>query len=173
MMMPHQETQWYSDVGKDKYNVNDPEKAKQLFEEAGYDGEEIVLMTSRDYEYIYNASVIVQSQLEAIGLNVTLDVYDWSTLLDTRSNHPDKYDIMLSWVGYKPEPTSLHYFNPGVSGFTDSPELDDLLEEFRGQPTLEDAKPVYEKLQQWLYYDYISTTKIGDFKRIDATRDTI
>ena len=44
MMMPHQEELWYSDAGKDKYNVNDPEKAKQLFEEAGYNGETVKII---------------------------------------------------------------------------------------------------------------------------------
>src|SRR5699024_4812762 len=39
MMMPHQEDLWYSDEGKDRYNVNDKDRAKELFEEAGYDGE--------------------------------------------------------------------------------------------------------------------------------------
>lgn len=171
MMMPHQEEQWYSDEGEDQYNVNDPEKAKELFEEAGYDGEEITIMTSRDYEFMYNASVVLQSELESIGVDVKLDVYDWATLLDNMTNE-DAYDINMIWLGYKPEPTSHHFLNTEISGWTDSEALDELMEKFRSQPTLEDAKPVYDELQAW-FYDYIPATKIGDYNRVDSVRNTI
>ena len=33
-------TPWYSDIGAEVYNVKDIERAKELLEEAGYDGEE-------------------------------------------------------------------------------------------------------------------------------------
>lgn len=171
MMMPHQEEQWYSDEGKDKYNVNDPEKAKALFEEAGYDGEELTIMTSRDYEFMYNAAVVLQSELESIGVKVKLDVYDWATLLENMTNE-DAYDINMIWLGYKPEPTSHHFLNTAISGWTDSDELTELMEKFRSQPTLEDAKPVYDELQAW-FYDYIPATKIGDYHRVDSTRNTV
>src|SRR5699024_10609521 len=37
---------WFSEAGKEHYNENDQERAKQLIEESGYDGEEIKLLTS-------------------------------------------------------------------------------------------------------------------------------
>src|SRR5699024_9369540 len=43
-------TSWYTDAGKDRYNEQDLEKAKQLMDEAGYDGEDIHILTSREYE---------------------------------------------------------------------------------------------------------------------------
>src|SRR5699024_9045380 len=55
MMMPHQEELWYSDIGKEDYELTDPDLAKELFDEAGYAGEELTIMTSRDYEFMYNA----------------------------------------------------------------------------------------------------------------------
>ena len=48
IMTYHQLGQWGTDVGKDKYNQKDKEKAKQLLAEAGYNGEEITMITSRD-----------------------------------------------------------------------------------------------------------------------------
>lgn len=171
LMMPHQEEVWYSDEGKDMYNVNDPDKAKELFEEAGYDGEEITIMTSRDYEFMYNAAVVLQSDLESIGMDVKLDIYDWATLLDKMTDET-AFDINMIWLGYKPEPTSHHFLNTEISGWTDSEELDELMEKFRSQPTLEDAQPVFGELQAW-FYDYLPAVKVGDYNRVDSTRSTV
>src|SRR5699024_4255701 len=82
---------WASDAGSDKYNQNDPEKAKQLFDEAGYNGEEITIMTTRDYEHYYNASVVIKEQLEQIGVKASLEVFDWPTIVDRRED-PEAWD---------------------------------------------------------------------------------
>src|SRR5690625_4574311 len=170
MMMPHQEELWYSDVGKDRYNINDQELAKELFEEAGYDGETLKILTSRDYEYQYNAAVILQQSLEAIGVEVELEVFDWATHLDYMADdNMYDYDMNMIWLGYKPEPAAHHFLATGISGWTDSPELDELTSKFVNQPTLEDAIPIYDELHDW-FYTYILAIKIGDYNRIDATR---
>lgn len=171
MMMPHQEDLWYSDAGKEAYELTDPDKAKELFEEAGYEGEEITIMTSRDYEFMYNAAVVLQQELESIGVNVNLDNYDWATLLDKMVDE-DAFDINMVWLGYKPEPTAHHFLNTEISGWTDSDELTELMAEFRSQPTLEDAIPLYDDLQEW-FYDYIPAIKLGDYNRVDTTTTSI
>lgn len=171
MMMPHQEELWYSDIGKEDYELTDPELAKELFDEAGYAGEELTIMTSRDYEFMYNAAVVLQQELESIGINVKLDNYDWATLLDKMVDE-NAYDINMIWLGYKPEPTAHHFLNTQISGWTDSDELTALMEEFRSQPTLEDAIPLYDDLQAW-FYDYIPAIKLGDYNRVDSTRTSI
>ena len=171
MMMPHQEELWYSDIGKEKYELTDPDKAKELFEEAGYAGEELTIMTSRDYEFMYNAAVVLQAELEAIGVKVKLDNYDWATLLDKMVDE-NAYDINMVWLGYKPEPTAHHFLNTQISGWTDSDELTELMAEFRSQPTLEDAIPLYDDLQEW-FYDYIPAIKLGDYNRVDSTTTSI
>ena len=74
-MLPEQKA-WYSEEGKDRFNLNNPEKAKQLFEDAGYDGEEIKILTTKDYEYMYYPAVVIQEQLKNIGVNVKLEVAD-------------------------------------------------------------------------------------------------
>lgn len=173
MMMPHQENLWYSDAGKDKYNVKDPDAAKALFEEAGYDGETIKIMTSRDYEFMYNAAVVLEQQLEGIGIDVELEVFDWATLLNNMVDENDfDYDINMVWLGYKPEPTAHHFLQKVVSGYTDDPQLDELREKFNSQPSLEEAVEVYDELQEW-FWEYIPAIKIGDYNRIDATRTTV
>jgi peptide/nickel transport system substrate-binding protein len=69
----------YTDAGKETYNINDPERAKRLLRESGYRGETIVILTNRDYPSMYNAALVQQQQLQAIGIKAELRVVDWPT----------------------------------------------------------------------------------------------
>ncbi|WP_368652926.1 ABC transporter substrate-binding protein [Ornithinibacillus sp. 4-3] len=171
LMMYHQEEQWYSDIGKDLFNQNDVEEAKQLLEEAGYDGEEITLMVGRDHDYIYNASVVLQEQLEQMGINTKLAVYDSATVTELRDDE-NAYDLYMKSDTPRSEPTSLLFMKSSYSGWTDSPELEELLQDFWGQPNLESAIDLYDDLQEW-YTEYLPIIKIGDGNALYAYRSNI
>lgn len=171
MMMSHQEKEWNSGVGKDKYKQNDPEKAKKLLDEIGYNGEEITIITTRDYEYQYNAAVVIQAQLEQIGVNVNLEVYDWPTLLDLTEDE-NAYDIYVLTDLVTPEPTSNLYLIEGFAGWTNSPELENLLDEFRSKPSLDEAKAFYDNLLEW-YWEYVPIIKVGDYSSVISIRSTV
>lgn len=171
MMLEPQEANWYSEEGKDMYNQKDPEKAKQLLDEMGYDGETIRIATDREYDIHYNASVVLQGQLESIGMEVDLQVYDWATLLDI-TDDPDAYELNIMGHSLRPDPTAIYYFDPDDAGFTDSEELEQLLDEFRSQPTLEDTKDVFDRLQKW-HWEYIPAIKIGEYSRADIAQDNV
>ncbi len=60
----------------------DPALAKKLLAEAGYKGERIVIMTNKRYPQSFNSAVVAQQMLQAIGLNVDIEVLDWAAQLD-------------------------------------------------------------------------------------------
>ena len=60
---------YYSDVAKDLYNQKNRDKAKRLLAEGGYKNEKVVLLTNREYMYMYNAAVVMQQQLQSAGIN--------------------------------------------------------------------------------------------------------
>lgn len=170
IMMNHQK-QWTSDLWKEYHNEYDPEEAKQLLEEIGYTGEEIKLIVTRDYEDQYNGGVVVQEQLEQIGMNVKLEVYDWPTFLDYREDE-DKWDIHIMANTEVPEPATTSFLKSSLSGWVNSPELDKLLDEFKSKPTLEDAREMYDDLVEW-YWDYLPVVKFGDYYRVSSVRSTV
>ncbi len=96
----------YSDAGSEFFNVNDPELAKKLLEEAGYAGEELVLLTNRDYTTMYNAALVMAEQLQDIGMNVRLEVQDWPATIATRNENPDAWNYHFTGWGTN---TSLGY----------------------------------------------------------------
>ena len=72
----------------------------------------------------------------------------------------------------KPEPTSVVYMSNDFSGWTDSPELDEILQKFKSSPTLDQAKAYLDDLTEW-FYDYTPVAKVGDGKGVLANRTTV
>lgn len=131
LFLPNQ-TAWYSDAGKENYNQKDLEKAKKLLKEAGYNGEEVVILTSRDYEHHYNAAVATQQQLEELGMKTKLDVYDWPTLLERRSD-PEAYDIFFTGFSTTSTPNQFVFLDSQTAwpGWTENADIDRLLSEIK------------------------------------------
>jgi len=163
-------TAWHNDAGKDVYENYDPEKAKELLEEAGYDGEPVRIITTRDYDDQYNAAIVVQQQLEEIGVNVDLQVYDWPTLLD-KSNNEEAFEMMIMGYAVPSDPTEIYYLNSkdNYAGWSNSSELDTLLNELKVAPNDDAMKETFSKLQKETW-DYLPAVKFGDFNRVTVTR---
>lgn len=158
-VFPEQED-WYSDAGSEQYNQNDPDLAKQLLVEAGYDGEELVLMVSRDYEFAYNAGVVIQEQLESVGMNVKLEVVDWPTQQE-RMHYPDQHNAFITFFTTVATPLHLLYLSSSWPGWTDDPEISELLKEISSTDTLEEAKEHWNALQKRAY-TYLPVVNLGN-----------
>lgn len=66
--------QFYNQVGE-----YDPERARQLLDEAGYAGEELVFQSSTSWLNQKEVSEAIAAMLQAVGLNVNLQVLDVTT----------------------------------------------------------------------------------------------
>ncbi len=67
----------------------DPAAARKLLAEAGYKGEKIVMLANKRYPESFDAAVVAQQMLKAVGLNVEIEVLEWATQLDryTKGNY--------------------------------------------------------------------------------------
>lgn len=164
--------QWATEVGKEFYNMKDPELAKQLFEEAGYNGEEIVLMTTRDYEQYYNASVVIKEQLDQIGVNAILEVYDWPTIVERREES-DTWDLFVNAYPFKADPTQLLQLNPSFAGGINDPKADELMDAIRKATSQEEAREKWEELQYYAWSEYLPMTKLGSQAGMYGVRDRL
>lgn len=151
---------YYSDFGIDgRYDAKDSAKAKKLFEEAGYDGSPVRVLTTRDYADSYNASVVLEQQLEEAGLNVELVVTDQATLLTTRGE-ADTWDIFPTGLGFG-APESMLPLKSSWAGATDSPEITAALSAVKTSTSDEDLFTAREGVQK-AFYDYAPALKLGD-----------
>lgn len=126
------ETIWYSEGGAEYYNQKNPEKARQLLAEAGYDGRPIRWLSTKEYAYNYNMALVLKQQLEAIGVKIDLQVMDWATLVRTRSQR-DAWDIFITGHESYQHPALQVYMSPSWPGFWESAERDRIVEALMGE----------------------------------------
>ena len=86
-----------SDAGTDRYNVQNLETVKRLMEEAGYDGEELVILSPTDYAQLTPLGPVLKPALEKAGFNVSMPTLDWAGVL-ARLTTPD-WHIMVNYCG--------------------------------------------------------------------------
>lgn len=170
-LVPAEQTDWLSDAGKDIYETYDPELAKQLLDEAGYDGEEIILLSSQERKYLYDMSVVAQEQLKNIGMNVKLENTDWATFI-TDIGDENAWDMYLGTLGYNPVITEALFWNPNWYGWHDSEEMNEVVEDVLRAGTVENAAQYTDDLHQ-VFYDYLPVIKIGDGSQLIATNSNL
>lgn len=157
------------DVKKYPYN---PEKARQLLQEAGWkdtDGDGILDKDGRPFRFTIltnmgntlrmNTATIIQWKLAKIGIKVDIKVLEWSTFvnefIDKRrfeavilgwqiSPDPDQFDIWDSKKTKEKEFNFVSYSNP---------EVDALLEKGRRTYNIEERKKAYFRIQEILAED--------------------
>jgi peptide/nickel transport system substrate-binding protein len=78
------ESPWWTDVGRERYNQHDPEKARRLLQEAGYRGEPLRDMTSQDIPHQYELALATKTQLEVVGFTVELQKLEQAMLVRRR-----------------------------------------------------------------------------------------
>lgn len=110
------------------------ERARQLIEESSYDGEQLVIKVGQEFEEQVNEAEIAQAQLSEVGLNVTIQPTEFSTLI-SNLNEGDFQLTVLGWATLV-DPDDLFYlqFHTGeVFNQTNysNEEVDRLLEEGR------------------------------------------
>lgn len=129
---------WYSDVSANA--SQDVEKAKELLKEINYDGTPLVMLTTEAYPEFYNACLIMQQQLEAVGINVELKVQDWGTMLTSLSQTDDSWDLYPMNYPLANSPATIAYlFKTNASGFTNDETLNNYLLEMQGMSSMDEV----------------------------------
>ena len=148
------------DRGIEAYSQHDPEGAKALAKEAGYDGTPIRLLVSTNYQAHYDEATVFTQQLAEAGINVQMIVVDWATLLKMRGQ-PEQWDIFVTHHGFPPDPALFTFMNATYPGWWNSPEINALREELSVSVTPEARKAVWDKIQA-LFYEQVPAMKVGD-----------
>ncbi len=169
-------TEWgvwnFPNVGSDVYgHGRDPERAQALMREAGYRGEPIRWITTRDFAYMDRSSQIAAEQMKRAGLNVELVVSDWATVIADR-NRPERYEIFSTGISFLGDPTATAAFTPTWPGWYESSRntsnYQSLVQETNAQRRRELARE-----QQRIFWDEIPYMQWGELLQFRAHRRAV
>jgi len=163
---------WYSESGMEHFNQQDLDKAKELLEEAGYDGEEVVLLTDRSHPTIYGMAVVIQEQLAQIGMNVHLESYDWATVSEKRTD-PENWDFYVNNVPEVVIPAQLLPLSATWPGWADEEKFVNYHEQIIEAESQEEAQEIWSEMQDYAWSEYVPVVKFGNYYSLDVATDKV
>jgi peptide/nickel transport system substrate-binding protein len=145
----------------------DPERARELLAEAGIDeGTELTFYVTEGGSGMLDPvsmGTAIQADLQAVGLDVNIETYEWNTFLsEVNAGLEGKADMAeMAWMTNDPD--TLPYlalrteawpeeggFN---SGYYSNPEVDEILAEARTSTDQEERAELYKQMQEIVYED--------------------
>jgi peptide/nickel transport system substrate-binding protein len=170
----------YTDAGKDTYNIKNPTLAKKYLAGSGYKGEPVVLLTDKDYAPMYNSALVMQQQLQAIGINAQLKVLDWPTSVQMALKGDTGWNYFFTGWGTQPALGGLStmslFVEPSAAfrpkGEIDDPEVVKLWQQMNELPTPEGRQRAYAELQKYVL-DQAYALPFGSFTKVQGVRSNV
>lgn len=168
------------------YNAHDSVRAKALLKEAGYKGEELVILTSSDIPSLKEAAVVMAEQIKSIGIPVRLDVLDWPGANAKRAD-PTAYNMFSTAYAIQPMLGPFQYQRL-ISGdgnwffYKEDKEMDNAWQRLLAAGTLDGGRNAWSDIEMRLnaqaYFlklgdrgiKQVSTSKLQNFRPYDAIR---
>jgi peptide/nickel transport system substrate-binding protein len=160
-------TPFYSMAGAELYDNNNPKAAKDMAAKAGYNGQPIRILASRQYSFHYNMALVFNEQLKNAGFKTDLQVVDWATLIQRRAD-PKLWDIFFSHSNSQPEPMlSPPQFSAGAPGWWETDTKKKVLGQFNSATDPAQRSALWGPVQK-LVYEEVPFLRVGNFNSLGA-----
>jgi peptide/nickel transport system substrate-binding protein len=167
-----QEYAFHSEAGAEAYaGGGDPEAAQQLAEEAGYDGQPIRIMVSKQYDFHFKMAQVAAEYMRAAGFEVDLQVLDWATLLERR-NDASLWEIFFTHGPILPEPTLYSFMNNNAPPWWSTPARDKAVAAFNAEPDPAKRAAMWGELQGLIYQE-VPVIRVGNFNSLGVRSSTL
>jgi peptide/nickel transport system substrate-binding protein len=167
-LFPPEQPAWHSQVGAAAYNQKSRDKARKLLGEAGYRGEPVRWITTREYEWMYKNALVAKQQLEEAGFKIDLQVVDWATLVQRR-NKPELYDVFSTGFTFTADPALATSLQCNWPGWWCHEEKDRLLADLARETDAKKRRAIVERIQA-VFHDEVGRIKFGDYFSLDVNR---
>lgn len=169
-------TGWYKKGG-------DPERAKQLFQEAGYAGERVVILDPTNFPIFDNCAQLLAATLRKIGINAELAPSDWGGVVARRAKKGPVEDggwsiFITSESDYShslplTNPTLLASGDKAWYGWPKNDEYEALRTKWADVEALEERKALARKMQRVYWDSVVGTVLLGQYLNPIARRKTL
>ena len=157
-------------------------KARELLEEAGYDGTPVVLMHSTNLPVLTNLAPVAKELMEAVGFNVDMQSMDWSTLVARRAKQDPPSEggwnaFLTAWdAGDLFNPLAMAFLNASCDnalfGWPCDEQIEKLRDDFARATDFDQQKQIVEALQaRWV--EYPTHIHLGQFNTPSALRNNV
>ena len=157
-------------------------KAKELLQQAGYDGTPVVLMQSTDIASLSNLAPVAKSLLEKAGLRVDLQAMDWQTLVARRSKKDPPASggwsaFLTSWGSVDVlDPVATSFLNASCEkamfGWPCDAELERLRDAFANETDPARQKTIAEAVSERAFA-YPTHIHLGQYLQPSAFRNNL
>ena len=162
---------WHSTTSAAAYNQRDKAKARRLLQEAGYKGEPVRWLTTREYEGLYKTALVAKQQLDEVGLKVDLQVLDWATLVQRRTK-PELFDMFSTFFVFTADPALHTSLQCNFPGWWCTEEKDRLLADLARETDTRKRKVIVDRIQA-VFYEDVGRIKFGDYFLLDVIRKDV
>jgi peptide/nickel transport system substrate-binding protein len=144
----------------------DPEKAKALLSEAGYNGDEVTFYVTEGGSGMLDPVAMgtaIQADLQAVGMKVNIETYEWNTFLGkVNPGLEGKADMAeMAWMTNDPDTLPFLALRSEAwpdkggfnSGYYSNPKVDDLLNKARQATDQSERAMLYKEMQQIVQED--------------------
>jgi peptide/nickel transport system substrate-binding protein len=166
-----EQPQWHSRAGADLYNQKNPTKAKKLLQQAGYTGQPVRWITTKEYQWMYKNALVAKQQLEGAGFIIDLQVVDWATLVQRR-NKPEAWDVFSTGITFNPEPAFSTAASCNWPGWWCHEDKEQWMEALARETDPRKRRAMWEKVQQ-IFYEDVGRVKYGDYFGLTAVRKEV
>lgn len=152
----------------------DPERAKELLQEAGYSQLEFTMDLPAPYPLHIQTGEIIADQLRRIGVNVKMQIIEWGTWLERVYNNRD-YELSVTGLSGKLDPHMIlkRYVSSESRNFTSfyNLEFDQLISEGLVAPA-DSRSEIYQRAQK-IITEEVAGIFIMDPQQLTVTKQDI
>lgn len=149
----------------------DLNKAKQLLKESGYNGEEVVIQTSKNFAYMFNDAIAVQSELKDAGIKTKINMVDWPVLIKDKYLKGD-YQILSFGAVPCPDPAMAYKYLVRNKFEKVFPKAKEAREESLRTADFAKSVKIFEELHK-MTYEQVPMIVLCHYNRINASRDYV
>ena len=163
----------------------DPETAKELIAEAGAEGADLTFYVTEGGSGMLDPVAMgtaIQADLNAVGLDTTIETYEWNTFLgQVNPGLEGKADMAeMAWMTNDPDTLPFLALRSDAwpdkggfnSGYYSNPEVDELLEKARAATDQDERAALYKQMQEIVQED-APWVFVANWKQNAVTSDRV